>query len=60
MNFSVSHFNYIIFKYEANQKSYFVINTFLGDKELMQLLFFDAKITHKLYNKTWNPTSESE
>lgn len=31
-----------------------------GDKELMQLLFFDAKITHALYNKTWIPTSEFE
>lgn len=26
----------------------------------MQLLFFDAKITHALYNSTWNPTSEFE
>lgn len=33
---------------------------FIGDKELMQLLFFDAKITHALYNSTWIPTSEFE
>ncbi|VVC42026.1 Hypothetical protein CINCED_3A004436 [Cinara cedri] len=28
------------------------INEFYCDKELMQLLFFDAKITHALYNST--------
>lgn len=31
-----------------------------GDKELMQLLFFDAKITHAIYNTTWTPTSKFE
>ncbi|XP_060872054.1 voltage-dependent calcium channel subunit alpha-2/delta-3 isoform X2 [Metopolophium dirhodum] len=36
------------------------IDEFYCDKELMQLLFFDAKITHALYNSTWNPTSEFE
>ncbi|CAI6360628.1 unnamed protein product [Macrosiphum euphorbiae] len=36
------------------------IDEFYCDKELMQLLFFDAKITHAFYNSTWNPTSEFE
>ncbi|XP_050525107.1 voltage-dependent calcium channel subunit alpha-2/delta-3 isoform X2 [Daktulosphaira vitifoliae] len=33
------------------------INESYCDKELMQLLFFDAKITHALYNSTWNSTA---
>ncbi|XP_050425404.1 voltage-dependent calcium channel subunit alpha-2/delta-3 isoform X2 [Adelges cooleyi] len=36
------------------------INESYCDKELMQLLFFDAKITHALYNSTWVPTSTYE
>lgn len=61
MNFIVSYFNLFQkifdFIFALTNKC---CDFYSGDKELMQLLFFDAKITHAIYNKTWTPTSKFE